>query len=268
MVLAPFNVSYSAGSPSFSYIPQRDGDVTTTWNASFTASSVWPAGGADAASGNGFPYRRTQASSASVSFTFIGSALYLCVTPNGAKYAFQVDQTLISSTASGSDPACSTVGAQTTLVAEGLDASQSHTAILTVNAAPGNEFQFLGGQATLGVTSAGQTLGQNVTVDDQAPNWNMFPGRGANQWDSHTGLTGHINNSETFSCLYNPDQPQTATLPFSGAGGVVLYGGIRIAHEFYTITFNGKSYPVDASSQWQEPHLVLFAQGMCLQFSC
>lgn len=163
------------------------------------------------------------------------------------------------------------------LFSTGLDASASHTATIHVNAATNREFRFFGGQTTLGVTSGryalphesltepdqphSQLVGPPDNVDDQAPGWSYTPGRGASLWDSHVGLTGHFNNSETFSCLYNPSQPQSATLPFSNAGGVVLFGGIRVAHEFYTIEFNGQSYNVDASSQWQEQRLVLFAQG-------
>ncbi|EJD39571.1 hypothetical protein AURDEDRAFT_116105 [Auricularia subglabra TFB-10046 SS5] len=262
--LAPYNVSLAATSPLFSYTPSRDGDVTSTWNASYTGTDVWPSLD-NTTRPAGVGYRRTQYGSAKISLSFEGSGLYLCFTASGATFVVTMDGSVVSQDSSqfgaaqGDVGACAGLGAATMFASPGLDAGP-HSMLLTVSAASDNEFRFFGGMLTLGVNTKGHDVKDSDVIDDQDLGWNLSGGRVATggSWDTNAGAT-LFDNTGTFQCNYG--KGSTASYKFSGAGGLVLYGNVwKDAHSF-SVSLDDTTVNMDATSSWEDGRTVLFAQG-------
>ncbi|KZV99097.1 hypothetical protein EXIGLDRAFT_831668 [Exidia glandulosa HHB12029] len=246
MAVAPYNVTFSAASPVFTYTPFRDGDLLNGWNAT-AIGSLWPTGTA---------YRCTQAASATLAFNFYGTSLRMCVLPS-IGYGVNIDNTPYPWISSQSG-ACSSYPGEIMITFDGLHATE-HTVALTSGASPDSEFCFLGATTTMAVNGGGTVV--EKPIDDQDPSWIFQPGRGSNAWDSHTEQVGagHSNDSETFDCIYTPDH--VASLNFSGASGLVLWGAHRVTYEFYTITLNEETFRLDASDPLPQDRYALFARG-------
>ncbi|KZT51453.1 hypothetical protein CALCODRAFT_503519 [Calocera cornea HHB12733] len=71
MSIQPYNISLGSESPTFQYVPIRDGPVTAGWNSSYSGNIEW--NGLEGSQGVGTPYRRTQLNDASFSLDFQGS---------------------------------------------------------------------------------------------------------------------------------------------------------------------------------------------------
>lgn len=263
--LEPYNVSLTASSPIFSYTPSRDGDASSTWNASYTGTNVWPSlDNTTRPAGVGF--RRTQSGGAKISLSFEGTGLYLCFTANGATFVVTLDGSVVSQDSAqfaaaqdGAGAACAGLGAQTMFAAPGLDAGP-HSMLLAVAAASDNEFRFFGGMLTLGVDTKGHDVKDSNVIDDQDAGWNYSGGRvgTGGTWDTTAGAT-LFDKTGTFQCNYG--QGSTAAYKFSGAGGLVLHGNVwRDAHSF-SVSLDGTIINMDATSSWEDGRTVLFAQG-------
>ncbi|KZV82411.1 hypothetical protein EXIGLDRAFT_345931 [Exidia glandulosa HHB12029] len=262
---APYNVSLSAASPLFQYTPSRDGDVLSAWNASYTDSSIWPQGGAAISPPtSGVAFRRTQSTSARVSITFEGSALYLCFATGGAGYALTLDNALVKTTIpnAASNPICAAyaaAGVDTLLYSEGLGDSSSHTALLQVSAATGSEFKFFGGQVTMGVTTNGKVVNDDSNVDDQDSGWSYTPTDSGLAWDRGGHGRTLFNTTSSFDCNYGATV--LATYTFSDAGGVILRGNVWPDAHAFSVTLDDKTTNMDASSSWEDGQAVFFMKG-------
>ncbi|KZV82412.1 hypothetical protein EXIGLDRAFT_843763 [Exidia glandulosa HHB12029] len=208
------------------------------------------------------PYRRTSTQKASMEFDYIGADVYLCFVGIGASYAFTVDGNLITETRSSADPACSKyIGAETLLFSSGMSMGK-HSARLTFSSIGTEDFRFFGGIVSMGVTSSSTQLRERH-IDDVDAGWAMVPGRGDSwSWQTQTDAPSAnlINNTHSFTCIYDGANVQSATYNFTGAGGVVLRGTIGVGLQPYTIELNDEVIPLDATS------VVQYAQSVNLFF--
>lgn len=141
----------------------------------------------------------------------------------------------------------------------------SHTAHLHVMASSAHEFRFFGATVTMGVTS-GSSHVPAKEVDDLDEGWTMIPGRGDDdrhwQHGSDPASSNLIDNGHSWTCIYDSVYTQSASYNFSGAGGVLLRGTIGTGLEVFTIDFDGKHFPMDATSAWPDTSsVVMFMRG-------
>ncbi|EJD39594.1 hypothetical protein AURDEDRAFT_153794 [Auricularia subglabra TFB-10046 SS5] len=265
---SPYNVTLLATSPLFSYRPSRDGDVTTTWNASYTGKDVWPAQ-VNTTRGAGVGYRRTQSTDgAEISLSFDGTGLYACFTSSGAQFTMTLDNSAVPSNSGNFVPAqndagaCAGFGAETAFAAPNLQ-SGTHSMLLRVQAGADKEFRFFGGVITIGINANGINAAE--TIDDQDAGWVLSPGgrvSAGGTWDTTHEPTYYsklYDSTGTFQCSYGQDA--TATYTFSGAGGLVLRGPLWYDTHSFSITLDNTTYNMDATTSWEDGSNVLFATG-------
>lgn len=71
-----------------------------------------------------------------------------------------------------------------------------------------------------------------------------------------------MNNTHSFTCIYDSVKTQSASYSFTGAGGVLLRGTIGMGLQVFSIDLNEEHIPLDATSVWPDPSgVVLFARG-------
>ncbi|KZT52055.1 hypothetical protein CALCODRAFT_512302 [Calocera cornea HHB12733] len=249
--LTPYNISLNSSSPTFIYEPFRDGsaaldhgdpagDRRKGWRGTFSEVQVWPNPGIENV-GLGVPLRETYLDGANVTLNF------------------EVDDNPITTTASGSDPACANSGAHVTVYASGLEYN-NHSATLRVNAEEETEFLFYGGVVTVGMSGFDSPNSVVQYIDDTDPGWTYEPG-GAWKYSAPAGndAVGDYNETRHYVCGYGANN--NARYTFNGASAVQLLGMLNWNLGPYTIQLDEMIWVYNASDLWRESQQVLFFQA-------
>jgi len=248
---------------STSFAPSRDGDVLTTWNATYTGSNTWPAGGADPSKPEGHPYRRTQFGKAGFTMSFEGTVLWLCLRSNGAGYHLSVDGAAQTSIGVVEELCKDYLDAEpdmrpdTVIVTQDLEPGR-HSAVLDVSASPQNEFRFWGGGIVMRVPTAGHVIDE-VEIDDQADGWVFSPASGDQAWKASTGVSGMYQNTATSNCVYGAGI--TAAYRFKDAAGLILKGHAWSQSRAFGVQLDNQLTGMYATTSWDDGAAVFFVSG-------
>ncbi|KZT51452.1 hypothetical protein CALCODRAFT_135365 [Calocera cornea HHB12733] len=259
MSIQPYNLSLGSQSPTFQYVPFREGPVTEGWNSSYSGGIQ--DNGVAGMLGIGTPYRRTQLDGAGFSLDFQGEALYLCLgTISGAGYALTVDNNAVTKTGAADDPACDAwPGSQIPLIADGLSYGL-HTAQFSAAITNDAELDFYGGIVTLSAGPSGTAVSTPLWIDDRNTDWIYEPA----PWPQ--GNYGpEYNGTHTYGCAYygTDGSSITASITFNGTSIVQLIGSPSSNTFGYSVQFNNVQTTYNSTNYlWAVRQTFFFAGGL------